>query len=77
MKQFGDVPPPSWRTQIGNALYGGAKWPPDQVNYFLDQLLDEHAHKLAEKIRTAATPMAPDTCYREAADLIDPEVPGG
>ncbi|MBA2951450.1 hypothetical protein [Streptomyces himalayensis] len=76
--KLGDVPPPSWRTRIGNALYEGAKWPPDQVSYFLDQLLTEHAHELAEKIRNSEelrdlTDDHMSDC-NAAADLIDPEV---
>ncbi len=79
----GPLPPPSWRTQVGNALYEGCKWPADQVNYYLDQLLAEHAHELAEKIRTSkvANPVGEaeehvNYVLDDLADLIDPEKEG-
>jgi hypothetical protein len=75
-----DPGPPSWRTQVENALYSEAKWPPDQVNYFMDQLRKEHAHELAEQIRARNNEVygiSGPLFGPEVADLIDPEVPGG
>lgn len=71
----GPLPPPSWRVRIGNALYEKAMWPPDQVNYYLDQLLAEHAHGLAEKQR-AALAANPGILEHELIDLIDPQKEG-
>lgn len=82
---LGDVPPPSWRSQVENALYLEAKWVPDQINYFMDQLRKEHAHELAEKVRSSRLEAPEGFVHRQAwiaawnegrddsADLIDPE----
>ncbi|MEV7250235.1 hypothetical protein [Streptomyces cyaneofuscatus] len=51
-----------------------------EANNLIDELLREHAHELAEKIRTKADTFS-DWDFttrrdmRAAADLIDPEVP--
>ena len=52
--RLGGPSEPTWRSRVENALYAEAKWMPDQINYFMDQVLAEHAHELAEKIRAKA-----------------------
>jgi hypothetical protein len=61
----------SARGEIAKALAGAQSYYPE----LMERLEAEIAHKLAEKIRAAAPSELPDTCYREAADLIDPEKP--
>lgn len=62
--------------------------PAKHVSELLDAVLDEHAHELAEKIRTELAERVTQriaglgtisTHYsaEHAADLIDPEVPDG
>ncbi|MFE5159129.1 hypothetical protein ACFRNT_11455 [Streptomyces sp. NPDC056697] len=49
---------------------------PDVVPQIVNNLLDEHAHDLAEEIRAAdfGDPYYTGTGQAQAADLIDPEV---
>jgi len=69
--------PLSHRVRIANALYDHAKWVPNEINYWLDRLLAEHAHELAEKVRLKAKDCPWGPCQAceirlEDANLIDP-----
>lgn len=57
---------PSYRTKIGNALYEYAHWPPDQINYYLDQFEAEHASELAQGILDSDIGQCCDECKTAA-----------
>ncbi|MFD8315913.1 hypothetical protein [Kitasatospora purpeofusca] len=46
----------------------------DRLTEMLDDLLQAHAHELAERIRTHADTVDPYLYASSAADFIDPEV---